>query len=109
MRLYTHALEGDLGRIDHVHVSNVILDLITRGERQGSSGTRIFVDASWLYFSQSRSTEWFAFEEWLGRRLSARVALVCACRSTDVMDPAVLANVLRTHAYRFEAATHGVP
>lgn len=100
--VYRDVFEAGNGRIDRDHVQRVIEGLVESSAREGR-GTRIFVDASRVYFASDRGSEWFAFEEWLGRALHARVALVCAYQRSDIMRSDVLANVLRTHAYRFDA------
>lgn len=98
--LYEPAFERG-GRIDHEHVAGVVGDLSERAAAQGR-GLRIFVDASRRYLDSGRGDEWFRFEEWLGTRLRDAVALVCAYRAEHIEDAAVLENVLRTHAYRFQ-------
>jgi hypothetical protein len=92
------------GRISHDHVASVVTSLVEETTASGRSGLRIFVDASRKYFDQGRAAEWFAFESWLGTRLKVRVGLVCAYRRGDVMTPNAIADVLRTHLYRFDAA-----
>lgn len=101
--LYRDAFERGQGRIDHAHVANVVDSLSKRADESGRAGTRIFVDASRQYLDRGRADEWFEFEAWLGRRLQANVGLVCAYRRADIMQPAILPRVLRTHAYRFDA------
>lgn len=101
--LYQAAFEGAARRIDREHVGRVIDGLVERAQASGQAGTRIFVDASRRYFADSRSAEWFDFESWLGRRLQAKVGLVCAYQHGDIMRPDILPEVLRTHAYRFDA------
>lgn len=99
--LYTQAFEAGARRIDHEHVGRVVADLVDRARSGGRAGTRIFVDASRRYFAGARTAEWFEFEAWLGKRLQAKVGLVCAYQRSDIMRPDVLPEVLRTHAYRF--------
>lgn len=99
--LYTEAFEGGAGRIDHEHVARVVTRLTETAHERGWSATRIFVDASRQYFAQARTDEWFAFENWLGRRLAAKVSLVCAYREADVMREDIFPRALQTHAYRF--------
>ncbi|HET6404423.1 MAG TPA: MEDS domain-containing protein [Candidatus Thermoplasmatota archaeon] len=101
--LYEAAFEGGSRRIDREHVGRVVEGLVARAQADGLAGTRIFVDASRRYFAGSRTSEWFEFETWLGRRLQAKVGLVCAYQRSDIMRPDVLPEVLRTHAYRFDA------
>lgn len=101
--LYKDAFQGGSPRIDHEHVGRVVSGLVEQAARDRRAGVRIFVDASRRYFSEARIREWFDFEEWLGRRLQARVGLVCAYRRDDVMRADLLPLVLRTHSYRFGA------
>lgn len=101
--LYRDAFERGKPRIDYEHVKSVVDSLIVGAEKSGRAGVRIFVDASRRYFAEGRTREWFDFESWLGRRLSQRVGLVCAYQSSDVMKPEIFPDVLRTHAYRFDA------
>ena len=103
--LYKDAFEGPHARIDHEHVVRVVESLIDAAEQKGRAGVRIFVDASRTYFAQQRTQEWFAFESWLGRRLHHAVGLVCAYRHDDAMREDIFPDVLRTHAYRFDAKT----
>lgn len=91
------------GRIDHQHAASVVAMLQGTADQKGHAGVRIFVDASKNYFDAGRVEEWFAFERWLGPRLQADAGLVCAYRARDLRDPAVLRQVLETHAYRFTA------
>lgn len=99
--LYEAAFEGGARRIDHEHVARVVTGIVDRAGSAGLRGARIFVDASRAYFAGDRAEEWFAFESWLGRRLDAKVGLVCAYQRQDIMRPEILPQVLRTHAYRF--------
>jgi len=101
--LYEAAFEGGARRIDYEHVGRVVESLDQRARDAGKQGTRIFVDASRTYFAGARAAEWFAFENWLGVRLQARIGLVCAYQRADIMKEDVLPQVLRTHAYRFDA------
>jgi hypothetical protein len=101
--LYKDAFEGAAGRIDYEHVKGVVGGLLSMAQQRGRKAVRIFVDASRVYLATQRSEEWFAFEEWLGRRLQNSVGLVCAYRREDVMQADVFPRVLRTHAYRFDA------
>lgn len=91
------------GHIDHDHVGNIIEMLQTSARQSGRRAPRIFVDASKNYFDSGRVDEWFEFEAWLGPKLKEDVGLVCAYRARDLEDPEVLARVLATHAYRFDA------
>lgn len=91
------------GRIHYEHVLNVVGMLDADARQHGRTGVRIFVDASKRYLETGRAEEWFAFESWLGPRLDAGVGLVCAYRAKDLLDPRILARVLETHAYRFNA------
>lgn len=100
IRLYRDAFESG-GRIDYDHVGKLVEGHVAKADAQGRPGLRIFVDASRRYFEGAREAEWFAFEEWLGRRLVAKVALVCAYRAGDLSDPGRMATALRTHLYRF--------
>jgi len=99
---YREAFERD-AHIDYDHVGGVVDMLRATAARSGRRAPRIFVDASKNYFDAGRVDEWFAFERWLGPRLQAEVGLVCAYRSSDLRDPKVLAQVLETHQYRFDA------
>lgn len=101
--LYRDAFQGDRPKIDYDHVKSVVDSLISSAQGAGRAGVRIFVDASRRYFSEGRAREWFDFETWLGRRLQQRVGLVCAYQRSDVMKPDVFHEVLKTHAYRFDA------
>ncbi|HUR69162.1 MAG TPA: MEDS domain-containing protein [Candidatus Thermoplasmatota archaeon] len=101
VRLYTQAFQGASPRIDHAHVAAVVDSLTALASKDGRASVRIFVDASRRYLGTGRADEWFAFEAWLGRRLAATVGLVCAYQKSDVYDPAHVARVLETHAYRF--------
>lgn len=101
--LYTTAFQGDKPRIDRDHVGAVVGGLTARAASEGHAGVRIFVDASRRYLGEGRADEWFEFEAWLGRRLQANVGLVCAYQRADALDPAHVARVLATHAYRFGA------
>lgn len=91
------------GRIDHDHVAGVVGMLHTSARGSGRRAPHIFVDASKNYFDAGRVDEWFAFESWLGPKLAAEAGLVCAYRAKDLKDPQVLARVLETHQYRFDA------
>lgn len=102
--LYRDAFQGESARIDHEHVERVVGSLVERAAKQGRLGTRIFVDASRVYFSESRAKEWFAFESWLGRRLQAEVGLVCAYQRSDALRGDLFPDMLSTHAYRFDAS-----
>lgn len=102
--LYTEAFQGGKPRIDHAHVAEVVGSLTARARTAGHSGVRLFVDASRRYLGEGRADEWFEFEAWLGRRLQAEVGLVCAYQRSDALDPANVARVLATHAYRFGAS-----
>lgn len=102
--LYTQAFQGAAAQIDHEHVGRVVESLVERARTDSRAGTRIFVDASRRYFAGERATEWFAFESWLGKRLQAKVGLVCAYQRSDIMRADILPEVLRTHAYRFEGS-----
>lgn len=101
VQLYREAFELR-GKIDHAHVEKLVTSLVEHAETSRRSGVRIFVDASRIYFASGRTKEWFTFESWLGPRLSARAGLVCAYQQRDLDDSEVLAEALRTHAYRFE-------
>lgn len=103
--LYREAFQGAHPRIDYAHVVDVIERLLGSAKEKGLQGTRIFVDASRVYFEEERSEEWFAFESWLGRRLQSAVGLVCAYRKRDALRPDLFPEMLRTHAYRFDAPT----
>jgi hypothetical protein len=100
MAFYREAFERN-GRIDPKHVEGVVGMLAEAAQSNGRKRVRVFVDASRNYFEAGRVDEWFAFESWLGPRLAADMGLVCAYRATDLADPAILARVLATHAYRF--------
>lgn len=89
------------GRIDHAHVEGVVGMMAQSAKARGRQGLRIFVDASKKYLASGRADEWFAFESWLGPRLHAECGLVCAYEARHLRDPATLAKVLATHAYRF--------
>lgn len=101
--LYKQAFEGEGARIDHEHVERVVGGLLENSRRDGRHGLRIFVDASRVYFRDQRAAEWFQFESWLGRRLLPGAGLVCAYRRADATRPDLLPEMLRTHAYRFDA------
>lgn len=101
--LYRQAFEGDTGKIDFDHVVRVVDSLILSATQNGRKGVGIFVDASRVYLDGRREREWFDFETRLGRRLHHAVALVCAYTATHAEDPRLLPDMLRTHAYRFEA------
>lgn len=101
--LYQDAFEAGQGRIDYEHVGNVVKSLQAEAQERQRMGVRLFVDASRTYFASQRMREWFDFETWLGRRLQANVGLVCAYQRSDVMKPEIFPEVLRTHAYRFDA------
>ena len=101
--LYRDAFEGGARRIDFDHVGRVVDGVLGAAASAGRNGARIFVDASRVYMDEARVDEWFAFEEWLGRRLQARVGLVCAYREADALRPDLFPRMLRTHAYRFDA------
>lgn len=101
--LYKQAFEGGRPRIDYDHVKVVVDGLVAQAEKAGRTGVRIFVDASRRYFAEARTREWFEFETWLGRRLQAKVGLVCAYQRADVLKPEIFPDVLKTHAYRFDA------
>lgn len=88
--------------IDYEHVGAVIGTLQTLQADGKRSGIRVFVDASRQYITARRLEEWFAFESWLGARLQAEMGLVCAYPKQNILDPDVLAQVLRTHSYRFD-------
>lgn len=103
--LYRDAFEGDGRRIDHEHVARVVEDLVKMAEEHRRAGTRIFIDASRVYFADRRADEWFEFESWLGRRLHHEVGLVCAYQRSDATRPDLFPEMLRTHAYRFDAPT----
>lgn len=92
------------GRIDPKHVEGIVGMLSASARGSGRQGVRIFVDASKQYLDSGRADEWFAFESWLGSRLHADCGLVCAYDARHLQEPEVLAKVLRTHAYRFNAA-----
>lgn len=91
------------GRIDHGHVEGIVGMLSESARGAGRNGVRIFVDASKQYLGSGRADEWFQFESWLGPRLHADCGLVCAYEAKHLREPAVLAKVLATHAYRFNA------
>lgn len=97
------------GRIHHEHVLSIVGMLDGDARQHGKKGVRIFVDASKRYLESGRADEWFAFESWLGPRLEAGVGLVCAYRASDLRDPRILAKVLETHAYRFNAPGAPMP
>lgn len=99
--LYTDAFEGGAGRIDYEHVGRVVAGLEDTARERGRSAVRIFADASRRYFARTRVEEWFAFEEWLGRRLHARMGLVCAYQKADALRSDLFPQILRTHGYRF--------
>lgn len=101
VNLYRDAFEAGKGRIDHDHVGGVVSELVEDAERKGRAGVRVFVDASRVYFDEGRAKEWFAFESWLGRRLAAKVGLVCGYLRSHATRPDLLPDMLRTHAYRF--------
>ena len=101
--LYREAFEGKGSAIDYAHVQGVVGALVDRAGRARRSGVRIFVDASRHYFDAKRDAEWFAFESWLGRSLHASAGLVCAYRRQDATRPDLFPEMLRTHAYRFDA------
>lgn len=101
--LYKHAFQGENPVIDYEHVGRVVDGLVRQTEASSRRALRIFVDASRAYLQEGRLQEWFAFEAWLGRRLQARVGLVCAYRREDVLRPDVFPQALETHAYRFGA------
>lgn len=91
------------GRIDHKHVEGIVSMLTQNARGSGRKGVRIFVDASKRYLDNGRADEWFRFESWLGPHLHWDCGLVCAYHARHLQDPAVLAQILRTHAYRFNA------
>ena len=101
--LYKNAFQGEQPAIDHEHVGRVVDSLVKQAGSSSRRALRIFVDASRTYLHEGRLEEWFAFESWLGRRLQARVGLVCAYRREDVLRPDVFPRALDTHAYRFGA------
>lgn len=101
--LYRDTFQGKSTSIDYDHVTTVIESLLAAAKKGGRNGVRIFVDASRIYFGEKRTKEWFAFESWLGRRLHHSVGLVCAYQRSDATDPDLFAEMLRTHAYRFDA------
>lgn len=103
--LYRDAFEGRGQRIDYDHVMGVVGSLVDAARAKGRRGTRIFVDASRVYFRDGRQKEWFDFESWLGRRLQAEVGLVCAYQRADATRPDLFPDMLRTHAYRFDATS----
>jgi hypothetical protein len=105
--LYREAFEGKGSAIDYDHVTSVVGGLVDRAQRAGRAGVRIFVDASRHYFDAKRDREWFAFESWLGRRLHANAGLVCAYRLQDATRADLFPEMLRTHAYRFDAPARG--
>ncbi len=98
---YSDAFERR-GKIDYAHVEGVVEDTLARARANAKERVLLFVDASHVYFAESRASEWFEFERWLGKRLQPAIALVCAYRRKDVMAPEVVAEVLRTHLYRFD-------
>lgn len=102
--LYRDAFQGAKERIDYDHVTSVVGSLLDTAARADRRGVRIFVDASRAYFHEKRDQEWFAFESWLGRRLQSSVGLVCAYRHEDATRPDLFPEMLRTHAYRFDAS-----
>lgn len=99
--LYREAFQGSEPKINYDHVAGVVDSLVQQAAQSKRRAVRIFVDASRRYFEDARIEEWFAFESWLGRRLQARVGLVCAYRKADVMRPDIFPRALETHAYRF--------
>lgn len=101
--IYREAFQGEKERIDYDHVTSVVSSLLQSATDSGRNGVRIFVDASRAYFGERRQQEWFEFEAWLGRRLQSSVGLVCAYRREDAMRPDLFPDMLRTHAYRFQA------
>lgn len=101
VRLYTQAFQGEHPGINYEHVGKVVASLGELAAKDGRASVRIFVDASRRYLSEARADEWFEFEAWLGRHLVGNVGLVCAYQRSDVYDPAHVARVLETHAYRF--------
>lgn len=102
--LYKDAFEGEAGRIDYEHVGRVVASLDETAAARGRSAVRIFIDASRRYFASARVEEWLEFEAWLGRRLQARVALVCAYQKSDALRPDLFPHILKTHTYRFDPA-----
>lgn len=100
--LYTRSFEAGRRRIDYEHVTKVVGALVDMARSRDMGGVRIFVDASRRYFGEKRDQEWFAFEAWLGRRLQAKVGLVCAYQRADATRADLFPDMLRTHAYRFE-------
>lgn len=102
--LYREAFQGGSPHIDHGHVTRVVGRLLDDAREAGRRGVRLFVDASRHYLDEDRADEWFRFETWLGRRLQWDVALVCAYPEAHAMRSDVFPQVLRTHAYRFDAA-----
>lgn len=101
VNLYRDAFQAGGERIDHDHVGRVVSGLVETAERKGRTGVRVFVDASRIYFDEGRAKEWFEFESWLGRRLAAKVGLVCGYLRSHATRPDLLPDMLRTHAYRF--------
>lgn len=101
--LYKQAFQGEKPAIDYEHVGRVVDSLVRQTEASSRRALRIFVDASRMYLREGRLKEWFAFEAWLGRRLQARVGLVCAYPREEIMRPDVFPHALDTHAYRFGA------
>lgn len=101
--LYRQAFEGDKKRIDFDRVASVLESLLDAARTSSRAGTRIFVDASRVYFREERAREWFEFESWLGRRLHHDVGLVCAYQKADATRADLFPDMLRTHAYRFQA------
>lgn len=97
---HADAFEGAARRIDYEHVSKVIGRLASTSAERDCSGVRIFVDASRRYIGSGRSREWLDFELWLGRRLKASVALVCAYQAGDLKKREILEGVLLAHAHR---------
>ncbi|MBW3583614.1 MAG: MEDS domain-containing protein [Euryarchaeota archaeon] len=102
--LYREVFQGDSDRIDYEHVAAVVGTQLETASARGHEGVRIFVDASRIYLNAGRADEWFAFESWLGRRLSAGAGLVCAYRASDLVDADQLSRMIDAHAYRFTPA-----
>lgn len=99
--LYKAAFQGESTMINYDHVGQVVDSLVKQAASAKRRAVRLFVDASRQYFADARVEEWFEFESWLGRRLQARVGLVCAYRKEDVLKPEIFPRALETHAYRF--------
>lgn len=95
------AFQGGSPRIHHDHVADTVAKALAGAQSRGR-GLAILADASRAYIQEGRTQEWFAFENWLGRRLDSAVGLVCLYWQDDLHDPAHLDGMMKTHLARLE-------